>query len=802
VDDLLKFKPFLYSVNFVNTETEDAEVDIDNVEMDSKEKIAEQYIDGQQFASNINVATLKAMFRKMMKEAGESKTRIKAANGTKIECLDVGFKNFLSFGSQWQRIPLHNGVNFVTGLDKDKGKSNGAGKSSFLETIPFALFGKTARDIRQTQIVNWKNKKNCQVVFRFKINEDVYEINRQLKPNRLEIFKNGTLLDQDAHKTDYQNMFEDIFGMDVKMFMSLIHSNVNSSANILNMKKNEKRIFLERMFGLVIYSDMNKLCNEKLRDVEQKKYKIDTEISSADDTIESCRRMKIKFDLEINSKKSTLENVDEIKEKLDELKEDYPDIDEKLKAVHDEIYDKEALFGKVQLEHTKFLERNKARSSQLTKDIEAIDALENQRKENQKVQAKIDAIVEKAGDVDKILADIEEAESGLEQQNSLLDDANQAGLKVYKEIAELKGKLEAANESFQLLANGKCPTCGQDTKDPVKHQKKDITSLKRKITNREKNYKRYTDDGTKHQEEAAVFSNKIKVLHRTKDTLNKLKGQIKDVDTGQDKQELIKEKSLVAQNRMDATDTFLSKQKIHMVEVKALKNKEKQLSIDQGKIKEVEKKYDMAVSRAEEVKKHVISLKEMIKEQEARIESVTNSIQDSNEKKKKLVTLADYINAIKIILKDENIKQFTIKQIMPFINKQTNSYLSEVNYGFYVKVDKWLDVEIKGPGIRNASYGSLSGGERRGIDIAIQLSLLDVARTQAGIFPDLLVFDELLDSSIDSRGINELMKIVKAKQTEFGGKIFVITHRPEVDGELIDYEYKVVKENGYSKVYI
>jgi len=168
IDNLIKFKPFLYSVNFTSIDNKDDEdISDESIEMDSKEKIVHIYMDNQLYSDNINVNTLKLMFRKLMKEAGESKTKIKAAEGTKIECIEVGFQNFLSFGSKWQDIKLYNGVNFVTGLDKDKGKSNGAGKSSFLETIPFALFGKTARDIKQDQIVNWKNKKNCIVVFRF-----------------------------------------------------------------------------------------------------------------------------------------------------------------------------------------------------------------------------------------------------------------------------------------------------------------------------------------------------------------------------------------------------------------------------------------------------------------------------------------------------------------------------------------------------------------------------------------------------------------------------------------------------------
>jgi DNA repair exonuclease SbcCD ATPase subunit len=119
-----------------------------------------------------------------------------------------------------------------------------------------------------------------------------------------------------------------------------------------------------------------------------------------------------------------------------------------------------------------------------------------------------------------------------------------------------------------------------------------------------------------------------------------------------------------------------------------------------------------------------------------------------------------------------------------------------------VKIDKWLDIDIRGPGISNATYDSLSGGERRGIDLAIQLGFLDIARTQSGIFPDLLIFDELLDSSIDAQGIVEVLKIVRVKQNEANGKFFIISHRSEIDNDLIDHRYHVIKENGYSRIEI
>ena len=252
----------------------------------------------------------------------------------------------------------------------------------------------------------------------------------------------------------------------------------------------------------------------------------------------------------------------------------------------------------------------------------------------------------------------------------------------------------------------------------------------------------------------------------------------------------------------DAILLYSEKEKKHSDETQALNNKLEDMLREQVRIKAKEKDLDIIKSQAKEIKKHIKSLQGLIKEQKEEKDRAKENIETLKKGKLKLNDIKDYLNVIKDILKDENIKQFTIKQIMPFMNKQTNYYLSEVNYSFYVKIDKWLDVEIKGPGIRNATYDSLSGGERRGIDIAIQLSLLDIARTQAGVFPDILIFDELLDSSIDGRGINELMKIVRTKQQEFGGKVFIISHRDEIDNEMVDNQYKVVKEHGFSRVII
>lgn len=803
IDNIIKYKPLLYSIDFANIKTDDSEEQIgEDISIDNKDQIVNQYIDKQEYPTNINVSTLKAMFKKMMKEVGENSIVNKTTDGTKIEFVSMGFKNFLSFGSKQQIVDLKNGVNFVTGLDKDKNKSNGAGKSSLLEVIPFTLFGKTARNINQTQIVNWKNKKNLETFINFKIGNDVYKVLRGMKPNKFEIYKNDNLIDQDAHKTDYQNMFENIFGMNFKMFMSLIYSNINTLSNILGMKKNEKRDFLERMFDLSVYSEMNKLCNDKLRNIEQKKYKIETDVNSANDKIESSERLKVQFNTEINSKKNSMKNVDEIKKELDDVKKNNKNIVEEIKSINDKIKREKELFSNVRIDYEKCLVESKNKKQQIEKEIRNIDRLEELKKENERIQTKIDKIIEKTGDIDQINSSIENKEKDSSKQNKLLNKDNEESLKIYKEIADLRADLKSSEESLKLLSDGKCPTCGQDTKDPVSHHKKDISSIKRKITTREKKYKEYSENIKKYKKEIDEISNKIKVLHKTKDTLNNLRSKIKDAEYDKNKDELVKERKSIEELENREVKNFSDKQKKHKNSIETSENKLKELNVIQEKINGMERDYEIAISQNEEIKKSIKSLKSMIKEQEENIKNVKNGIKDSDDNVKKLNNIVDYINTIKVILKDENIKQYTIKRIMPFINKQANYYLSEVNYGFYLKITGWLDVEIKGPGIRNATYDSLSSGEKKGVDLAIQLALLDISQNMIGLFPDILIFDELLDSSIDGVGMNKLMTIIKNKQKEFNSKIFVISHRQEIDPEMISNEYKIIKENGFSKVEI
>jgi len=718
----------------------------------------------------------------------------------KINCKSVGFKNFLSFGSKWQDIELKQGVNFVTGWDVARNKSNGAGKSSFLESIIFALFGKTARDIKKEQIVNWKNKKNCEVVFRFNVNDHKYEILRAIKPDKLEIYKDGSLIPQDAHVKDYQSMFEeDIWGLDLKMTTSLVHSNVNSSANILSMKKPEKRKLMEKMFDLTIFSKMNEVCNEKLRNIQSRTRETELKIQSHLEQVEKAKQMINQFKEEIRKKAIIEKELAELQIEFKELVEEHPNIEEELEDISKQIDSKEKdLLEKIQLIEKKETEI-KVRIDHVKEGLEEVEKINDIIESNKDLESRIQTIENRTGTVDAIAEYIEELRK---LKDKLVSDNEKDEIKlseIEKEVIELKADLKNCEKNLELLKEGVCPVCKTKVKDPKAHYGKEIASIKRKITAREKKAKPIDKAMEVVDKKIMDIDDEVDTLQNAKENILTLKSKIQNVSK-KDSKDLKTELDKHTDNLKILEEKKADLRKRSSEETSHLYYKKEDLTEEFKKIKSKEKQVEEMKTQVRVEQKNIDSFKKMIEEQEDQITELTDKSGALRDSMKKYQTLRDYIDSIKGLLKDEKIKQHMISRIMPYLNQQANYYLAEVDYSFYVKIDKWLDIQIKGPGITNATYDSLSGGERRGIDLAIQLGFLDIARTQAGVFPDLLTFDELLDSSIDGQGIGEVLKIVRVKQRETHGKFFIISHRSEIDNELIDNMYHVIKENGYSRV--
>jgi DNA repair exonuclease SbcCD ATPase subunit len=723
----------------------------------------------------------------------------------KLQIESVEFKNFLSFGSKPTVVPFLPGVNLVSGMDLDKQKSNGAGKSSFLETVPFALFGQVHRDINKGQIINWKNRRECEVLLTFKKGNSVFSVLRAIKPDNFEIYQDGNLIDKSSHVKEYQVILNEILGLNFPTFMSLIHSNINSSAKILSMKKPDKRKFMETMFGLSLYTKLNEKCNSKLKNLNNNIREIDLTISTNERIIKDSDQRMLDHHSRIRKLLIPESELNEARENLKDLEQDFPNYSDELDSRRGQI---DALV----------LEQEQWNGIRTRINLRCIPVLEGKikrAKEQFKIKEeanwdikRLKKLEDSEGTKDELIKrHKQQYKKSLETQEkyaTLLEDR----AKVNIEISALTAEWILKNERLHLLEEDICPTCGREFDDPELYDdsKNELMSIEVTKTRLEKEVEDISFDIQTAREDKEIIKDELKYLTDMIDLMSEFEEKTKHVPD--DKvfveyyDDIVRwERTLVKLREVRNTaENFIIESGRNITLLQETCDELKHY-IDSAielerKVKSLEKDIEVKT----EMKKELL---EIIHKEDMNIKKLTLDSRTQSKKKSKFIEIKDYLSFIKFLCDDKNLKQHAISSIIPYMNKQTNFYLSEVDYGFYTVLDSWLDAEIKGPGITNASYGSLSGGEGRGIDIAIQFAFLDIARLQAGIFPDYLTFDELLDSSIDGKGINQLFKIIKTRQKDDNSKIFIVSHRSELeDVDEIDNVYHVTKRNGYSQLEI
>ena len=722
----------------------------------------------------------------------------------KLEIKSVMLRNFLSFGDRPQEIEFKNGVNMVLGKDLSTGRSNGAGKSSFLESIPFALYGTTHKNIVKAQLINWKNRKNLEVILNFKKGDIDYKIVRCIKPDNFEIWENNNLIDKPPHTRDYQKILEDIIGLNLNTFSSLIHSNINSSNRILSMNKPEKRKFIEDVFGLHIYSFLNNQAHlkineqtEKIKDVQRT---IDHNQISMDEIRRQISDIQSKID-RLGSSQMELKDaeilLEESEEKFPNIENDIHDIENDIESLTIKISDTKQLFTKVE---TTLSNENSLLNNIKIKFLKLEDA--------EKFREQLKKLEFNRGSLDNILKNIINTKDSIKKITEDFKKQSNEYNELAISIAKIETQYDNINSKIGNLSKHKeCPTCGQQLKsgqkDIVKQFNEELTRLE-KIEASQKNNMQSTRK-KKNTLESSLASqiDELSEMEDTRDKIYSIKNKIQVDYTRKDlekEEQDIKNKIVKLNSQSGLIETEIhkinNKISIQKEELENLKSKKAVIDSKRRKIEALKMQVQL-----EERSKH--EFQSIIASHRIKIDDYEIDIIQSNKKISTYKVVTDYLEIIKEVCKDENIKQYAISSIMPYLNKQTNHYLSEVGYGFYCILNRWLDADIKGPGIKNGSYGSLSGGEARGIDLALQFALLDIARIQAGIWPDILSLDEILDSSVDGKGISKLMDIIKIKQSQENNKIFLISHRDEIGDSIdADFTYFVTKDKGFSGVKI
>ena len=180
-----------------------------------------------------------------------------------------------------------------------------------------------------------------------------------------------------------------------------------------------------------------------------------------------------------------------------------------------------------------------------------------------------------------------------------------------------------------------------------------------------------------------------------------------------------------------------------------------------------------------------------------KLEEFRNNLQKTYEnlaEKKEKITYFDFTYSL---LKDGGVKTMIIKKYLPLINQQVNKYLQMMDFYINFKLDEQFNETIESPIHEDFSYASFSEGEKMRIDLALLFTWREVARFKNSVNTNLLIMDEVFDSSLDSMGTDEFLKIIRFIIKD--ANIFVISHKADMFDKF-ERVMKFDKVKGFSRL--
>jgi DNA repair exonuclease SbcCD ATPase subunit len=220
----------------------------------------------------------------------------------------IKWRNFLSTGNQYTEVDFtKNKTNLIIG-------TNGAGKSTVLDALTFSLFGKPFRKINKPQLINSVNEKDCRVEVEFNIGSNDWKVIRGIKPSIFEIWRNGSVLDQSAAALDQQKWLEqNVLKMNYKSFTQIVILGSSTFVPFMQLSAAHRREVIEDLLDIKIFSSMNMVIKEKIRQSKEEIKVLELKKESLNDKV----KMQQEFIEELENRGNA--NINANKEKIDNL---------------------------------------------------------------------------------------------------------------------------------------------------------------------------------------------------------------------------------------------------------------------------------------------------------------------------------------------------------------------------------------------------------------------------------------------------------------------------------------------------
>lgn len=589
----------------------------------------------------------------------------------------IKIQNFLSIGKDPVEVNFKSGINIITGNNKDKlDRRNGVGKSTIADSIHFAIFGETIREIPKSNIINNITQKGTYVELSFSVTEgqnvDTYRIIRTLKPTKCFLYIN----DEDKTEStiiNTTNKIKEILSASQELFQNCVIMSLNTTLPFMAQKKVEKRKFIEGILNLEVFSQMLQAAraehNEVIKDYE----------STSKELIHQNNYKDI-------TERQIQEKKEESKNKIDRCNLDIEKKSNKITILEQEITEPNLdLVGTIKTKKESFDSK------------------------------------------------IEEVEKSL--------DAN------YHKKVQYETEIKLYKKTLSEIGTekNKCPVClhiiSSDDRDHIQQEKDKINS-----------------DINDRKQDIEDILIQIKSLKDRKNIYiqeqDKCKSYLKDCLAAVESNK--RTKSLIKEIREEIVDI-------------------------ENEIKSISNTTDNTKNLYSDLQKYTTTVQEL--EQQVEGLSKNNKV----------------LEFVKYVLSEEGVKSYIVKKILNILNNRLLYYLDKMDANCVCKFNEFFEEEIKNDKGQECSYFNFSGAERKNIDLACLFTFMDIRRMQGDVSYNLVMFDELLDSSLDEKGVELVIKILKERVEQYNEGIYIISHRKESAKESTGEVIYLEKTNGITR---
>ena len=675
---------------------------------------------------------------------------------------NITLKNFLSIGQvtqavnfDKQELTLILGENLDLGGD---GARNGTGKTTLIQGLCYALFGVPINNIRKDNLVNRTNGAKMLVTLEFSVNGVEYKIERGRKPNLLKFYVNDQEKGQDdaqGENKETQVHIEKVINMSVDMFRHIVVLNTYSEP-FLALKSNEQRNIIEQLLGITLLSEKADVVKDLIRvskdNIQAEEFRVKAVEEANKRVREQIESLKRRQTLWTNKHQTDLAYLVAQYDELSKI-----DIDKELQAHKDLVVWNEK--KKQQDAYNSLVARSTAWQQKHDTDVSIAHKAYLLKNEYD-----IESELKAWSDLKDWLHDDSEQKSIA----TIIDTLN-------KSITKEKKLIDKLVREVKELEDHKCYACGQDFHDDKHEQvtkekttllesaKADLAVLETQLATNQSLVIKLGPKPT------PSYKTEAEAIRHSGDVVNLKKVYEDKKQETNPFSEQLSEHTPVELGVMPIT--------IYDTETQAIEHRSK-----------VENLLNSIANKDAETDPYGEQIAEMENQalQNADFEEI-NKLTRAMEHQKFLLDL--------LTSKDSFVRKKIIDQNLSYLNSRLTHYLDKIGLPHQVIFKNDLEVEITELG-RELDFDNLSRGERNRLILGLSFAFRDVWESLYSPINTLFI-DELIDSGLDTMGVENSIAILKDMSRRRQKSIWLVSHREELAGRVPNV-LKVVKEGGFT----